>query len=359
MWGPQERLQDLPQGWQASKDAKRGECFFFQYIFRVWRHCAVCLGTADSCTENQQPRIIREKDTSWKDLQKKVVGTFVRTHTCGDAHDNLLTYRRNSQDEQAVQILLLDALSNKTIWIRDSGMDALVWKPGRSSKIMWKTPYHCHDLCRAGDIVILGLQVKQQSHWVARFWQMKGFFNWAPWKLNQKIKYEHNCCSWTETPLSREAAPFALFAKYPVSFFLISHFHMSAVLPGTACSRQPRLQGHSVPAGHGARAARGCASPSCTCHGTNGLGFVSLLVTFDTHRQAPKCPAYSNTLHRSMGFLRRNQGDIVTSRALSACCFPKTRFLPPLNIEQSSIRPPSKEKLLYVATGGTMEDFVG
>lgn len=52
-------------------------------------------------------------------------------------------------------------------------------------------------------------------------------------------------------------------------------------------------------------------------------------------------------LCRSTSFLRRNQGDIAQSRVPSAHCFPKARFPPPLDIEQSCVCPQSKGKLVH------------
>lgn len=85
----------------------------------------------------------------------------------------------------------------------------------------------------------------------------------------------------------------------PICVPHISRFHASRcclALPSLAAQRRLLRDTAGRPASHGARAMQGCVLPSCNWHVTSGMEFVRLLLMFNTHRQAPKCPAYSNIL---------------------------------------------------------------
>lgn len=113
------------------------------------------------------------------------------------------------------------------------------------------------------------------------------------------MKHEHNVCTWTETSPSIEPAPFAVFTQYPAS---------PSALPSLGSSTGARSCQHSSsrstaakaarppwPAGHGPTLHR-AVSPSSGCHLTHPVVLVRLLPRVSTPRQAPTCPAYSNTL---------------------------------------------------------------
>lgn len=151
------------------------------------------------------------------------------------------------------------------------------------------------------------------------------------------MKHEHHVCPRTESSPFIEAAPFAVFARHPVS---------PSALPSSGSSRGAQSCQHSSSHSRGEEPcpAQSCATelqlpPSTVC------GSCELLPVHPGSALLRATPWASLPL-QILQLSAKKQRWIAQSRVPPAHCSTKARFPPHVHIEQSCVCPHSKETLV-------------